>query len=188
METFTKLESEDLGIMFRCLKCQNIFNAIEKEDHTCKSSEEIASENEEKEIVALLDGSVHGLKKYIEIRKLQFDGFVSRMEAKFPPNKIRPVVMSIIQERLVWVGKSREKCYQDYTELRKNGISYSERRKTLDIKKITRCDEEEARLVALSKSFKVKKWSEFLKDGDQGSIRRLGLRGFISLFFEDFIW
>lgn len=188
MEKFTTLESESIGIMFRCNKCLNIFNAIEKDGHPCRSLEEIAQENEEKEILELLDGTASGLHKYVAIRKLQFDGFVSRMEDKFPPSAVRSIVMSILQERIAWCGKSREKCYQEYTDLRKNGISYADRRKTLDIQKIKWCDMEEARLLTLSKTFKVKKWSEFLKDGDQWSIKRIGLRSFISLFLEEVIW
>ena len=186
--SFTELESQEIGIMFRCDKCHNISDSSDMDKHDCGA---VPSETEVEElnILGLLDSNLPSdFFKYIKIREIQFKEFIGRMEAKFPPDKVRPVVMSIISQRIATVGKMREACYEKYAELRKNGVSYEERRKSLDSNRIAWCDREEARLVSLSMTFKVRKWSEFLWDGSQVTLRIFGLRGFINLFLEHITW
>lgn len=141
----------------------------------------------EQDVLKLLDGGADDIRRYVTVRRLQFDAFIERMEAKFTPEKVKTMVVSILNERIALVGKLRERCYVEYGELRKNGVPYAKRRELLDTDKILRCDREEARLVVLSKSFKVRKWGEFLKDGDQWSMKRVGLRSFINLFLEEIV-
>jgi hypothetical protein len=97
----------------------------------------------------------------------------------FPEKIVAVAVRKALQLRMVNVRKMREKCYEAYEELRKNGVPLLERRKALNLSKVEWCDRIEAELLTHLKSVRIRPHSEWLWRGDYERMKRMGFNWFI---------
>ncbi len=110
---------------------------------------------------------------------------VERLEIKYPPKIMRDVVGIEFNSRLSRIRESRDKMYADNDARRAAGMSFQERQKLLDRKRLEFYDKYEAQLTQDVQRFQVRPFFEWLPVSDYYTVKKRGIAWAVRLYFDN---